>query len=164
MTNRQLLKEIREGFNDVQNKDIKGYKNWTNAFKDVLLKIGKKEGFKVCTSSLLNKDYGEWLFDLCWSNEEKGVLRELKLICEIEWKEKIDHIIDDFQKLSVGKADLKIMIVQYNGEEKFENIKKSCEKSVHKSLFDDGAKYILVGSGNNENDVKIKWVELWKKK
>ncbi|GAH73563.1 unnamed protein product, partial [marine sediment metagenome] len=44
-----------------------------------------------------------------------------------------------------------------------EEIKKICEKSVDVKLYKDGAKYILVGSGNGKDDNEVKWVELWNK-
>jgi len=174
MTNTELLNKIRAGFNEVQKKTAnKRQKGWTQEFFNVLKEIGNKEELKVYTSSLKEKigprkGGGEWLFDLCWSIEKgkddwKNHYKGLKLICECEWKKSDDEILYDFQKLAVGKADLKIMIVQYKGEEQFEEIKKICEKSVDEKLYTDGAKYILVGSGNGKDDNEVKWVELWNK-
>ncbi|TSA30089.1 MAG: hypothetical protein D4R68_01250 [Ignavibacteriales bacterium] len=172
MTNTELLNEIRKGFNEVQKETaIKRQKGWTQAFFTVLKKIGNKEGFKVYTSSVKEKispreGGGEWLFDLCWSFEGtrkdnwKKHYKGLKLICECEWKMSDDEIIYDFQKLAVGKAELKIMIVQYKSEEQFKEFIKSCEKSVDENLITDTEKYILVGSGNGKDQYEVKWHEL----
>ncbi|MCX6326565.1 MAG: hypothetical protein NT144_07955 [Bacteroidia bacterium] len=173
MTNTELLKEIRKRFNEVQKTTtINRKKGWTQAFFTALKEIGNEEGFKVYTSSANGKisptEGGvEWLFDLCWSFERTGNddwkkdFKGLKLICECEWEMNDDFIIHDFQKLAVGKAELKIMIVQYKSEEQFNEFKTSCEKSVYKKLYEDNAEYILVGSGNAKNDTEIKWEKLW---
>lgn len=158
-----LLDKICFGFNEVQKKDITGRSIWTNAFKEVLISIGKETKFKVCTT-LRNKndqriDWGEWLFDLCWSKVENGIFKGLKLICECEWNMDNDDLLDDFYKLIVGKADIKLMIVQYNQPEQFKQIRKRFEETVDKSLYMDNSKYILIGSGNKNE--KIDWIELW---
>jgi len=173
MTNTELLKKIRKGFNEVQKETaINRQKGWTEAFFAVLKEIGNEEGFKVYTSSakgkIIQEEGGaEWLFDLCWSFERPGNddwkkdYKGLKLICECEWKMNSDEIIHDFQKLAVGKAELKIMMVQYKSEEQFNDFKTSCEKSVDKILYTDGSEYILIGSGNAKDDTEIKWEKLW---
>ncbi|HUX59769.1 MAG TPA: hypothetical protein VMV32_00540, partial [Ignavibacteriaceae bacterium] len=169
MTNTELLKKIRKGFNEVQKETaINRQKGWTEAFFAVLKEIGNEQGFKVYTSSaekkVIQEEGGaEWLFDLCWSFERPGNddwkkdYKGLKLICECEWKMNSDEIIHDFQKLAVGKAELKIMMVQYKSEEQFNEFKTSCEKSVDKKLCADDAEYILIGSGNAKDDTEIKW-------
>jgi hypothetical protein len=173
MTNTELLKVIRTRFNEVQKGTaIKKQKGWTQAFFTALKEIGNQEGFKVYTSPANNKistreGGGEWLFDLCWSFEGTGKddwkkdYKGLKLICECEWKMDADEIIYDFQKLAVGKAELKIMIVQYKSKKQFNEFKTSCEKSVDKKLYADDAEYILIGSGNAKDDTEIKWEKLW---
>jgi len=175
MTNNEILIEIRKGFNKVQhNTAIERQRGWTQAFINVLREIGFNEKLKVYTSSLKQKigprkGGGEWLFDLCWSYEGFGKddwkthYTGLKLICECEWRMNEDEILYDFQKLAIGKAELKIMIIQYKSEEQFMKIKEACEKSVDTKLYDDNAKYILIGSGNGKNDYEIKWQELWKR-
>lgn len=53
---------------------------------------------------------GEWLFDLCmleWN--EHGYLARMPLALECEWGND-DAILDDFQKLIVCRADLRVMI------------------------------------------------------
>ena len=169
--NRELLEIIHIGFNEVHKNEIYyGRKEWTKAFFDKLREIGLQEHYKVypkSTSDLIPYKDGEWLFDLIWScegtgeNDWKQKYKGLKLICESEWDTKIDAILYDFQKLAVGKADIKIMLVQFNNSQNFESIINTCEDSIDPSLYNDGSKYILVGSGNNESE--IKWVELWNK-
>lgn len=75
--------------------------------------------------------------------------------------EKTDDILHDFQKLAVAKAEIKLMIVQYNTEYHFENIKKACEDSIHENFRNDGSEYKLIGSGNGKNDLEVKWEKLW---
>lgn len=169
----QILQQIRKRFELVhQRLDIQGYKKWTEAFLNVLYELGMEQnGIKVYSSSvgkIISKEIGggEWLFDLCWSIEDDGDdgwkknYKGLKLICESEWRLEIDEILYDFQKLAVAKADIKIMIVQYFGDE-FVDITKQCENSVDKSLYNDGSFYYLVGSSNGPGDSLI-FKQLWK--
>ena len=169
----QILQQIRERFELVhQRKDIHGYKKWTEAFLNVLCELGmEQDGIKVYSSSvgtIISKEIvgGEWLFDLCWSIENdsddgwKKSYKGLKLICESEWKMDIDEILYDFQKLAVVKAEIKIMIVQFNDYDHYNQIKKFCEDSVSESLYNDGSHYFLVGSGNKDSD-NLKFEQLW---
>ncbi len=169
--NEELLLLIKEAFSTIhKSENIYGRKNWTVAYFDKLKEIGLQNNYKVyssSTSEMISEKNGggEWLYDLIWSIEGtdesawKQKYKGLKLICEAEWDTKLDAILYDFQKLAVGKAEIKIMLCQFNNPENLSNIIKSCEQSIDHSLYEDGSRYILVGSGNNEDE--IKWVQLW---
>lgn len=172
--NQDILDEIKKRFNRVhEDSKAKSRKEWTGYFFDSLVDIGIENGLKIYTHSSNKKipqnkgETIEWLFDLCWSNEgDKWIenYKGLKLICESEWNMNKEDVLYDFQKLAVGKAEIKIMIVQYDDKFPFDDIKTWCEDSVNKSLHMDGATYILIGSGNGKDDNEVKFEELWKTK
>ena len=169
--NKEILEEIKLRLNLVQRKEtINGRKNWTKAFFDILKEIGIEEGHKVYSSStstpIPEKDGGpEWLFDLSWSIESRledswmTDYKGLKLICESEWNMSRDEVIYDFQKLLVGKADIKIMIVQFNKKETFDKVMEWCKQAADISLRGDDSAYILIGSG--KDDMEVRWEPLW---
>lgn len=173
-TDKELICEIETALNRVQQSEgIIKRRGWTHAFLDELKRIGGNNDFKVYASSLSeriseNDGGGEWLFDLCWSKEKKGNNKEwnrnyegLKLICECEWSMDEDEIIYDFQKLAIGKADIKLMIIQYKCEEQFQEFLQACQKSISPILINDGATYFLIGSGNDEKDISVKFEQLF---
>ncbi|WP_299621022.1 hypothetical protein [Pelagibius sp.] len=106
------------------------YRNgpWTRQILTRLAKLGKKQnrhengaGIWVYASktdaetetSPSVADGGEWLFDLCWldyaGRDTWAQLRTVPLVAEIEWGNQGD-IIDDFQKLVLARARLRLMI------------------------------------------------------
>lgn len=165
-----IIGEIRKGIQNMHSySNAVGRQEWTDAFKRKLINIGRNAGYKVYASTEYEEaDSGEWLFDLCWSMEpdlkDEWMYKYsgLKLACEMEWNMDKAEILHDFQKLGVAKADYKLMIVQYNESSQFDEIKKWCEESLSPSLYNDGSKYFLIGSGNKES--KIRMEELWVKK
>ena len=57
-----------------------------------------------------NADAGEWLFDVtCLHYDDEGYLLRVPLIAECEWGNE-DEIADDFQKLIVSGADVRVMV------------------------------------------------------
>ena len=161
---KSIIEEIKRGLIEVHKKSkANTMRKWTQAFLEKLFDIGKKHKFIVYPDC--KRMEGQWLFDLCWSKENEGDkwikgFKGLKLICESEWKMNDEEIIYDFHKLVVCKADIKLMIVQYNSKKRFDEIKKLCEQSTDKSLYKDTSIY-LFGSGNNDD--KPEWVKLWNK-
>lgn len=77
------------------------------------------------------------------------------MICESEWSMDVEEIIYDFQKLAVGKAEIKLMIVQFDDINVFNELIKICKKSISNKLLNDGSFYYLVGSGNDSNTVEF---------
>lgn len=120
--------------------------DWTEGIKESLKTLGHQRKYKVCASLTKGSDYPEWLYDLCWSKSPIGGLAKFKglsLIAEIEWKNE-NAILYDFQKLTIGVADFRLMIVCYGSGNRDENwaknvisrCKKCCPKGKkHKYLF-----------------------------
>jgi hypothetical protein len=112
---------------------------WTKAVKEVLCRLGQDRGLDVHTALRRpEKQHYEWLFDLVWYNPATG---SVSLAVESEWGDEGD-VLDDFSKLLVVKAPLKVMIhFAYNGSfvERFEK--------EYLSVFDHhvkGEQYLLI--------------------
>lgn len=86
---------------------------WTKEIKTRLCKIGNDLGYYTCASQVDRKcvNQGEWLFDVAWLDWEKKdkKLKSVPLVAESEWGD-LDHIRDDFQKLLVARADVRLMV------------------------------------------------------
>lgn len=171
MENRnEIIEKIHEAITAVHKKeDVELRSGWTDEFKKALITVGETEGYKVYASTKERRPgMGEWLVDLCWSIDGNNKdswrqnYRGLKLVCEIEWNMNENDILYDFQKLAVVKAEIKLMIVQFNEDKDFDKWKKDCENSVDRTLWDDGSTYILCGSQNGK-DGKLRFVRLWNK-
>ncbi|MBK8808291.1 MAG: hypothetical protein IPO21_17360 [Bacteroidales bacterium] len=155
LSNPQLIIEIKKCLQEIHEGKFIGRKEWTDAFKVGLKKIGIDNKFKVYPNPD-NKD-GEWLVDLCWSIEGddwKEEFKGLKLACEIEWNRSVDDILFDFQKLTVIDSEIRLMIFQFNSEKEFEDIMAAIIKASKHSQ-QKGNRYIIVGTGNNESNIRI---------
>ncbi|MBI5778367.1 MAG: hypothetical protein HZA49_02805 [Planctomycetes bacterium] len=145
-------------------------KKWTKTVKKCLTILGKsrrlnlmrqhKNQYKICICAApckkLNAHWGEWLYDLCWSkeggNKKEGwkKFRGLALIAEIEWGKK-DDILYDFQKLTVGIADHRLMVVWYNnksrnrGEDWLLQVVKECAMCPNAFPSRHKFRYLMVG-------------------
>jgi hypothetical protein len=94
-----------------------GNPEFTVAIKESLTRLGKKLGYRVCTTLPNIADYPEWLWDLTWvrGGDKAGVfeLSDMPLAVESEWKEDFGkEILSDFQKLMVARAWLRVMVFQ----------------------------------------------------
>jgi len=81
-----------------------GRPDWNEKIKEVLRKLGKKEGYDVYPDP--EERNREWLLDVIWLDRKTGAIR---LAAESELGKK-GEVLNDFQKLLCIKASLKIMI------------------------------------------------------
>ena len=87
---------------------------WTKAVLTALCLLGHKLKCTVGASpksvSCKNRDWGEWLFDAIWcSCDGDGRIKAVKLVAESEWGD-LGAIEDDFQKLLVARATVRVMV------------------------------------------------------
>jgi hypothetical protein len=118
------------------------------------------------------KCINEFIWDLCWFPEwefkpdtyylEKLEHSKLPLVLESEWSRKNAHeVFYDFTKLLYAKAEVKVMIFEFNDKHcSFESFSDQMAKSV-KNL-DDTAEYLLVGvkfswEGNEKDEDLLKF-------
>ena len=91
-----------------------GDPKWTKAVLTVLCRLGHQLECTVGASpryvSEKNRDWGEWLFDAIWcSCDDDGRIKAVELAAESEWGN-LGAIEDDFQKLLVARATVRVMV------------------------------------------------------
>lgn len=85
---------------------------WTRETLTALCKHGRKQHLGTWANFRVAQQYrngGEWLYDCCWLDYQDDVLLEIPMAAECEWGP-IDEIRDDFQKLLVSRAQVRVMI------------------------------------------------------
>ena len=122
----EIMCAVREGLNGLE---VGTDKEWTPAVKTKLCKIGQKFGYKVGARAdevdEADRDYGEWLYDVTWLEYERErdglkwpatALIEAPLGAECEWGrgKNLEYIVEDFEKLLLARADIRLMIFDGN--------------------------------------------------
>ena len=164
-----LFKEVSgdEILNYLRRQILKNWKKWevppawTEGIKKSLKELGRQRKYKIC-ASLSGSDYPEWLYDLCWSKGHIGVPTKYKGLClivEIEWKGDYD-ILYDFQKLTAGVADLRLIVICYGkcnrGMDWVRKVIIKCKACCPQGML---YKYIIIAIPEDINDeiVKEEW-------
>jgi hypothetical protein len=147
MTADQIEREIR-GVLDSFGNDF-----WNEKWGERTLRVKNEIGsigngkYSIYASACDFSRNGEWLFDMTWLVlDNDGFILDVPLILESEWLPS-DEIGNDFQKLMVGRAGLRVMIFSVPGGQKatteFENLRKAV------GLFSAGQpsdRYLLAAS------------------
>lgn len=87
---------------------------WTLQIKTAIARLAGKANNLAYASGADAVQGGEWLYDLIWldySPVERKLSRTI-LVLECEWERKQSAIEDDFLKLLVARADLRVMVFQ----------------------------------------------------
>lgn len=110
-----------------------GWRNssWTKEIKDSLNGLAQPQNNMHACYSGCDGGAGEWLFDVCWleySEPNFGrPLKRLLLAAECEWGNQGD-IFDDFEKLLVARADVRLMMFDDSKLQSWQStLKKLCE-------------------------------------
>jgi hypothetical protein len=133
---------------------------WTREILVSLGRLGKREDldYFVCSHGFGHaawsegKDCGEWLHDQTWLDYNWDItprqLKRMVMALESEWGNAGD-ILDDFEKLLVARADLRVMIFQADDADALSEIfrqlteaERRCETRVA------GDNYLLCGYDN----------------
>ena len=122
-----VAKEIQRCLRRIA-KDFAGSGNrekWTKLIKVRLTELGRDHKFAVCASGVNDKaHWGEFVYDLCWLKyvsyydtrdpyEPTDYLLRVPLVMESEWGNERE-ISDDFEKILMARADLRVMIFQHD--------------------------------------------------
>lgn len=135
---KSIQESLRRVFKDL-NGTRAGNRKWTQAVKTELCRIGNAKGLYTCARDVIEsqRSHGEWLWDVSWlryrrrppgaqalADPELDYLNEAVLIVECEWwtykaedRLNLGDIRDDFQKLLVGRAQVRCMIWDDNRRE-----------------------------------------------
>lgn len=123
------IEAIRAGLDSLPLTLKDGGKDWTKAVKTMLCELGQKLGYQVGASGL-NFGYGEWLYDVTWLEYSHGwepslqnQLVAARLVAECEWGGPA-AIKDDFEKLLLARASVRLMIYDGNYDPGSEAIAK----------------------------------------
>lgn len=81
----------------------------TRVLKNAIGGVGARAGFTVYAKDCDYRDNGEWLFDMTWLSDRDGYMVDSFLILESEWLGG-NELSNDFQKLLIGRADLRVFI------------------------------------------------------
>ena len=111
------MREIKAGLENLADKPERSAA-WTKAVKTALCRIGRGFGYEVgaCDVDEKERDYGEWLYDVTWLKYAGSNLVSAPLAAECEWHGE-GNVRDDFEKLLLAQADLRLMIF-YGGDRK----------------------------------------------
>lgn len=128
----EIIDAIQAGLNSVDVHASADWKEFTKAFKTSLCKLGTERQFHVGASNVPSEDrnYGEWLYDVTWLDYDDKHLLNVPLVAEIEWGN-WSAIRDDFEKLLLARADVRLMIFR---EQSDRNIKTIVDRMVDQIL------------------------------
>ena len=114
--NSKIIRAVEEGLKSLRIPIAAPTKKWTKAVTTELCRIGRDSfGCKVYAEGMPRnkKDGGEGLYDVTWLEYEErgdGELTDAPLVAECEWGDDQD-IADDFEKLLLARAGVRVMIV-----------------------------------------------------
>ena len=109
----EIVNAVRSGLDRLDIVAAESDKVWSQKVKTELCRIGK--GLKFCVGANKgevperDRDYGEWLYDVTWLEYEGDLVMNAPLVAECEWGG-ITDIDDDFQKLLLARAGVRLMI------------------------------------------------------
>ena len=145
------LEALRDNLYDLP---LQGDTPWTMRFKKAILSRGRELGFQVWGTFASHRgrneeefDEGEWLFDICWANCRSNDWQELHslfLACEIEWSRDERETINDFLKLIVADADIKLFVFACRKPEETEGRIKRLRTLARKARPSQGI-FVVIG-------------------
>ena len=158
ITKLDLIEEIKATIGSIPNDLPPGAGSdtaWTAFLKSKIREIGKKHGYLV--SPCPDDGNKEWLYDLIWfRNDSANQLSEVALVLESEWSSDSWHIQEDFEKLLVAKAPIKVMVFQSNGNNLqglWDQLTKSIDAFKQRSQDET---YILAAFNGGEHKFEFK--------
>lgn len=95
---------------------------WNREIKGVLVQLGQARGYHTCATQsqlpngIQSDRQSEFLYDVCWLRVDADpiwTLHEVGLVAEIEWHG-WDRVWEDYQKLHVAKADVRVMVYYHH--------------------------------------------------
>ena len=122
---RQIVEELNR-FRDGIDRQGLPDGEWTSGVLSALARAGEHFGYRVAPSRVADteqkdRDWGEWLYDLVWFDMDENESWESKnrwsvpLVAECEWKTVKWEIQQDFEKLLLARAALRVMVYDRSG-------------------------------------------------
>ncbi len=156
-----MISKIKDALQVLARKDreIGGLssKEWSGRVFSTVGKLGQGSGYRVyAQGNPPNTDGPSFVYDLCWLKyDAKGYLKRCGLILESEWGN-ASQIDDDFQKLLIGRANLKAMVFQRRTTARVKEL--FAEMTDWIDRFDQaspGEKYLMCGWSFESRDFQF---------
>ena len=125
---------------------------WTQRIKEQLVRIAHGQDYMACAFGIpknapeeCQPDWPEWLYDVTWLDghydgaAKRFTIYRVPVIAEIEWGNGGD-VWDDFQKLPIARAGLRIMIFNEHPDMGADNLVWQIE---HFAGTSKGDRYLL---------------------
>ncbi len=136
----RIVDAVRSGLDELDGKSVS---DWTKEVKTALCKACRealkdaRQSVKLFASGVDDAaDGGEWLFDVtCLLYDEKGFIRRVPLVAESEWGLRT-AVEDDFEKLLLARADVRVMVVDRNYWDSTEDV--VAELRPYVAAYEDG--------------------------
>ena len=112
----EIMRAIQEGLFRLEVDRAASDAAWTRAIKTKLCEIGQDFKYRVGASNVPRAkcDWGEWLYDVTWlEGEPEGLMVDAHLVAECEWGS-FEYIVEDFDKLLLARASVRLMIFDGN--------------------------------------------------
>ena len=116
MTNvEEIAGIVRRALDDLPTDIEESRGQWTRDVKVALGVAGREHDFWVCAGGIRDnaRDSGEWLYDVTWLSylpDGEQHLVDADLVVECEWDPRTEYVDEDFQKLLLARATVRLMI------------------------------------------------------
>lgn len=136
MNRRQIQIDVVSSLTELYYRfNSKERSTWTLAIQQLFKELAARYGFEYYP----NENHGEWLFDHIWcemateTRMAENVSRTTSLILamECEWTTTLGHIAEDFDKLLVCNAQIRVFICGSNERCPFQSIVSYCEDALN---------------------------------
>jgi hypothetical protein len=134
----QSLLELQKKQNAINDTST----DWTRAIKNKIAQVGNELNYEVYASLCDFAKDGEWLFDLTWADIKDEYLRSIPLALESEWIP--GHVIDDFCKLLVSRAEHRVMVFWASNKTSADNkVKELIDEVENSNITKSGDRYLF---------------------
>ena len=103
---------------------------WTKRVKQLLVQLAGNK-YETYASGVPEATDGEWMCDVVWWHSGKDeLLHRIPLVAECEWPKKEQDVWDDFQKLLIIRAAVRVMIFSANSRSEASELVKELKKQI----------------------------------
>ena len=122
---------------------------WTRRVKQLLVELA--DNYKTC-ASISDATWGEWMCDVIWWDSGKDkLLRRIPLAAECEWGKEQD-VWDDFQKLLITRAAVRVMIFSDNSRPEASKLVEELKRQIqYFRSSQKGDRYLFASYVEEEN-------------
>jgi hypothetical protein len=143
----QLETRVKKALTDLSLDWSSNRGDRTRKVKNAVGRVAKESGFKWaaagCDADVVDEN-AEWMWDGgAWIENDSGWTIRQPLILESEWDRSDAGVKDDFQKLVVSRADLRLMVFQRATEPEAKLTMSVLECGARLSLSEPGDRYLM---------------------